>query len=212
MPVLPPEIKAWFLPVTGGSPSPGYAPCVVGIADVHYTNSRHGVDESARISLVATIGDGPEAVDWSTAADLELEPQDLDETPAAGARFAELPRKAQNPKSFAGWTRDFERFIRQEKGITLFRSDTFKLTSRPGESESAFRARLSQAAREKRDLEIAKLAPKKADKDSLSEMGKGQAQLEALMMKKGELERIISNLMKAGGESTQPLVANSKGS
>jgi hypothetical protein len=63
------------------------------------------------------------------------------------------------------------------------------------------------------DLEIAKLAPRRASKDSLSEMGKDdQAQLKSLMMKKGELERIISSLMKAGNESSQPLAANSKGS
>lgn len=62
------------------------------------------------------------------------------------------------------------------------------------------------------DLEIAQLAPKKAGKDTPGEMGKeDQAQLETLMSKKGELERIISNLMKPASESSQPLAANSKG-
>ena len=63
------------------------------------------------------------------------------------------------------------------------------------------------------DLEIAKLAPKKAGKDSISEMNKEDAaMLGALMKKKGELEQMISNLMKAGSESGQPLVTNNKGS
>jgi hypothetical protein len=63
------------------------------------------------------------------------------------------------------------------------------------------------------DLEIAKLKPKKAARDSISEMNKADAALlEALMKKKGELEQMISNLMKAGGENGQSLVANSKGS
>lgn len=169
MPVLPPEIKPWFLPSPGGTANPLYTPCIIGIADVHYAHTRHAVDESQRLGLITAIGDGPEAVDWSAASDLELEPQDLREQPAAGARFAELPRNAQNPKSFAGWSRDFERFVRQERGITLFRSDLFSLTSRAGESESAFRARLAQAAREKRDLEVAKLRKKYGPKVTVLE-------------------------------------------
>lgn len=61
------------------------------------------------------------------------------------------------------------------------------------------------------DLEIVEL--KKAARDSISEMNKADAvQLGALMKKKGELEQMISNLMKAGSESGQPLIADSKGS
>jgi hypothetical protein len=63
------------------------------------------------------------------------------------------------------------------------------------------------------DLEIAKFESDRPGRDSIGEMNKADAaMLGALMKKKGELEQMISNLMKAGSETGQPLVANSKGS
>ena len=56
------------------------------------------------------------------------------------------------------------RWVRQNRPLTLYHARQFKLTSRPGESEGAFRARLAQAAREERDIEVEKLRQKYADR------------------------------------------------
>jgi hypothetical protein len=157
MPVAPPGVESWVLPPPAGRGNVEYEPCALGIAEVHYVNGRHGVDESRRIALAAPIGTGAHAVDWSSAADIELEPEDLEDDPLPGAKFRELPRPALDAKNFTRWRKEFEQSIRQSRGISLYRSAALGLTSTTAETENDFRARLAQAAREKRDLDIAKL-------------------------------------------------------
>ncbi|HVT44306.1 MAG TPA: DUF87 domain-containing protein [Thermoanaerobaculia bacterium] len=159
-PMLPPGIDVWYLPASGAGRNLRYRPGVIGIVDAHYANSRYGIDESQRLTFLAEVRNGPDPIDWSGAEQLDIAPKDLDGEPLHGGLYAELPRPAQDAKSFKGWSRDFERFIRQERAITLYRSRTFGMTSRAGESESDFRARLGQSAREKRDLEVAKIRRK----------------------------------------------------
>ena len=54
--------------------------------------------------------------------------------------------------------------MRQNENITLFRSKRFKLTSTASETEGDFRARLQDAASEKRDAAIAKIRKRYATK------------------------------------------------
>jgi molybdopterin converting factor small subunit len=62
------------------------------------------------------------------------------------------------------------RWVRQQQYLTLYLSTRFKLTSAAGESKAEFLARLSQAAREERDLAVAQLRKKYSSKfDTLQE-------------------------------------------
>jgi len=160
MPVLPPGIDSWYLPASGVGKALYYVPGLIGMVDVSYTSSKYGVDETRRVTLVTGIDDDPEPVDWAQSADADIAATDLDDEPLPGCRFASLPRPAQNAKSFKAWSRDLGRYVRQERPLVLYRSKTFGLTSDVGESDSDFRARLAQAARETRDLEAAKLRKK----------------------------------------------------
>jgi hypothetical protein len=169
MPVAPPGLEAWVLPAPPGRGKVEYEPHVLGIAEVHYVNARHGVDESRRIALAAPIGTGAHAVDWSSAADIDVEPEDFEDEPLPGATFSDLPRPALDARNFTRWRKEFEQFIRQSRGIALYRSAALGLISATDEDENAFRARLAQAAREKRDLEIAKLRARYAPKMTVLE-------------------------------------------
>jgi hypothetical protein len=82
----------------------------------------------------------------------------------SGANFGELPSVAEKAKSYSKWNKDLLRWIRQNRPLTLYRSKRFKLTSGPEESKSEFLARMAQAAREKRDLEVEKLRRKYSSK------------------------------------------------
>lgn len=83
---------------------------------------------------------------------------------AAGASFADCPAAADNTKGYVAWGKDYKRWLRQNEVITLFRSKKFKLSSVAGETEGAFRARLQDAASEKRDLAIGKIRKRYAGK------------------------------------------------
>lgn len=156
--VLPPGIPAWYLRASGAGTDLVYFPVVAGVADVHYINAAKGIDHSVRLGLAAFADDdSPSGLDWSEAEPFTSDPASFADRPLDGATFADVPRVAGNEKAFERLARSFLVALRKEHPLTLFKSSTFKETSRTGESEDAFRARLSQIAREKRDMEAAKL-------------------------------------------------------
>jgi hypothetical protein len=159
-PVIPPEIERWYLRASGAGTEVTYEPALLGVADVHYSSAKHGVDHAERVALVAEIADSPGGVEWDSAGAVDLERSKLDTAPLAGATFGELAAAGRDPKSVERWKKSLLMSLRQDRALTLFQSATFKETSRPGETEVAFRGRLAQLAREKRDLDAAKLRKK----------------------------------------------------
>jgi hypothetical protein len=106
------------------------------------------------------LEDGPIAVDWDQAEEIALSSDDLQTSPLSDANFAELPSVAGKAKSYNKWNKDLLRWIRQNRPLILHRSKRFKLTGGPEESRSEFLSRVTQAAREKRDLQVEKLRRK----------------------------------------------------
>jgi len=159
-PVLPPDIPSYYLPGSGAGQAMVYYPGLLGAMDIHYTSSKYSVDLTQSAALISRLEDGPVALDWDRAVEIELDPQDLESDPMPAAGFADLPTAAQRAKAYDKWRRDLLRWVRQQRHLPLYSSVRFKLSSTPGESRADFLARLAQAAREQRDLEVAKLRKK----------------------------------------------------
>jgi hypothetical protein len=146
-PSLPPQIPEFFVPMRGTQAAgvlPVYKPVICGIADVSYRgvgNKRH--------AFLAEIGDI--SVSWDQAQPGSFDEKEMEKEPMSPADFAQLPPPACKPQNYKSWERDFANFIYRTSEIQSYRSPAFKLSSNPGESESDFRIRISQAAREKRD-------------------------------------------------------------
>ena len=158
-PVLPTGISEFFLP----SPATSYEPVLYGSARVQYTDTKRGIDVTTAVHAVTAITDGAVAVDWEGASATDVSPDALTKAPAnAAARFGVLPAAARNPKSYAEWSGDFQQWIVRAKPLRLFSAPAYKLSSKPGETEAEFAARLQQATREKRDAAVEKLRAKYA--------------------------------------------------
>jgi hypothetical protein len=159
-PVLPTGINEYFLP----SPSvASYEPVVYGSARVQYTDTKRGIDVTDAVHALAPITDGAVAVDWEGASPTDVPPDALTKSPASpAARFGVLPAAARNPRSYAEWASDFQQWIVRAKPLRLFSAPAHKLSSKPGESEAEFAARVQQATREKRDAAVDKLRAKYA--------------------------------------------------
>ncbi|MDH3589860.1 MAG: ATP-binding protein, partial [Gammaproteobacteria bacterium] len=108
--------------------------------------------------------DGPVAVDWDNAETLALTASDLESSGEPGASYSDCPACATKEKNYTTWEKGLKRWVRQNETVSLFRSKKHRLTSEPGESEGAFRARLQQAGSEKRDQAVAKLRKRYASK------------------------------------------------
>jgi len=163
-PVMPPGIDAYYLPASGAGQGLEYFPALAGWVDVHYSSTTYKVSATDKLALAVALEEGPVVLDWDMAEELSLDPADLETEPLTGPRFADLPAVAKNTKKYTKWNKDFLRWIRQNQPIRIYRSKRFKLSSNPKETKGEFLARLSQAAREKRDFEVEKLRRKYSSK------------------------------------------------
>jgi len=159
-PVLPPDIPQYFAPAPGAAV---FAPMVVGIAQVRFTDAKAGVDESRDVTLVTPITTDAVPVDWTNASEADFVAKDLSREPPAGATFSDLPAAAMKAKNYADWSKSFVASLTRDQVLTLFKSTAFGLISKASENEGAFRVRLQQVAREARDAQVAAIRAKFAD-------------------------------------------------
>jgi hypothetical protein len=154
-PALAAGIDELFLP----SPTApvAYTPVVYGSARVQYTDTRRAIDVAASVQAVTAITNGAVPVNWDEATDVNVLPEALSRTPPHAAQYGDLPAAARNPKSYAQWADDFEKWVIRARPLRLFAAPAYKLSSRPGESEAEFTARVHLVSREKRDAAVEKL-------------------------------------------------------
>jgi hypothetical protein len=157
IPVLPPGIDQFFLPVRGQAP-PGarlvYSPMLLGSAQVRFTDAKTKVDASETTTVLAPITDAAVPVDWAVASESAFVPSDLEREAAAGGLFDALPAAATKAKSYDAWRKAFSTWLYGSRTLSLLRSADPPLVSAPGEAEGQFRVRLQQAAREGRDQAV----------------------------------------------------------
>jgi hypothetical protein len=151
-PVLPPGVAERFLP--SRAEKPAYTPMFLGSARIHFEGA------SKEIAIAAPF-DGAN-VNFDEASEIALD--DFATEPEAGASFAELPSSAANPKSYEKWGKAFTSWLYRSQKLELYRCESLKLTSEPGESERDFRIRAQQQAREDRDRRVEELRRKYAAK------------------------------------------------
>lgn len=161
-PSLPPAIDQFYVRGTGEEIV--YHPRLVAGGDVVFTSARYNIEDEREVIHTVEFEDGPVDVDWDNSEPLELSINDLEQDGDEDASYADCPAAADNTKAYARWGKKYKTWLRQNENITLFRSKRFKLTSTPAETEGDFRARLQDAASEKRDAAIAKIRKRYATK------------------------------------------------
>src|SRR5210317_2583 len=166
-PALPPAIKQYFVP--GSGEEIVYHPRLIAGGDVVFTSARYNIEDERAVLHTVEFEDGPIDIDWDNSEPLSLAVKDLRNAAHEGATFAECPAGADNAKAYARWEKDYKRWLRQNENITLYRSKAFRLTSTAAETEGEFRARLQDAASEKRDAAIARIRKRYATKTTTLE-------------------------------------------
>jgi hypothetical protein len=153
-------ITEYFLAATSGSGPVLYKPMVAGFAKLHYVDAKLGLDAWETTGWLAPLDDGAGNASWEDAtADAQLKSR-LTTAPAAAAEYSEIPGSALRAASYAAWGKSLQARLYETARARVLNCDAFKFTSKPGESEGDFRARLALAAREKRDAAVAELRKK----------------------------------------------------
>ena len=163
-PALPAEIQQFFIPVRGRGDGVLYRPVIFGAAKINFTDTKTKVDVNQDATFTTEITDNAIPVNWEDAKGIEVPAGDLEKSPYEVAQFADLPPAASKAKSYAAWQKGFVTYLYGSQQIELFFSPSTKTVSNPGEDERAFRIRLSQSTREKRDKLVEQLRQKYAPK------------------------------------------------
>ena len=158
---LPADVPQFYAAASGPAT---YRPMLLGAARVRFVSSKFDVDDVRDVAVVTSIASGATGVDWDAAEDAPFSLGDLSRDMPPAASFEDLPAEAQRLKPYERWTRAFISWLAREQKLTLYRSASLELVSRPGESEAAFRSRVQHAARERRDEEVDRLRERYAPK------------------------------------------------
>jgi hypothetical protein len=150
-------IPEYFLSPTRGTGPVLYKPMVAGFAKLHFVDSKLALDDWQTAGWLAPFDDGGGNASWADAStDPQLKSR-LAASPVESAEYAELPGPALRAASYAGWAKGLQSHLYETARANVLWSDAFKAASKADESEGDFRARLTLAAREKRDAAVADL-------------------------------------------------------
>jgi len=163
IPILPPEITQYFVPIKShleDGYSLVYKPSILGASLINYFNDKLGINLNIEKIFVTEINDSPIPVNWENSIELMIDLNELQNQPYQKCEFLPLPKAALNIKNYDVWKKEFLNYIYNNQKLELFKSPSFNQYSKPGESEQDFRIRLKQFANEKRDEELDKLRKK----------------------------------------------------
>ncbi len=136
VPVLPPSVSQFFLPVRGSAPAGArlvYQPMLFGAAQVRFADPKAKVEASETLQAVTPVARRPPCR-WTgrRPPTAPFTPGDLESEPAAGASFAPLPPTALKPKSYDAWQKAFVSWVYGSRKLSLFRSSALSLVSNAG--------------------------------------------------------------------------------
>jgi hypothetical protein len=180
-PAPAPEVAQVFLPVEVGQQAATrqlgqadvqniqlvYEPGIVGSAEVRYLDRKRDIDQQVDKLLLSGPPEGVRGVAWDEAETLPLRLRDLASGPErVGAEqcpfFAPLPEEANTARELKSIGQDLSNWLYYNSKLSLTAHAELDLVQHPGETERAFKIRLQQAARERRDAEVDALEHKYA--------------------------------------------------
>ncbi len=199
-PILPPEVKQYYLPSRvrfGPDATPTYVAKLIGIVDVHIRDRKRAIETDETLTFLTPIETGPEPVDWEKAEAHEVDSDELETEPERDIRsYIDPPPAAFQEKNYGQWRKDLVIRVYRSHMLNLLKSPSLDLLSKPGESERDFRIRLHLSGHERRDAAIealrAKYASKQATLERRLESAKERVAREADQVRDRKLQTMIS--------------------
>lgn len=192
-PLTPPEIPQFFLPSERAATGV-WVPHLYGAADVDFSDAKRGIDERRVVIATVPLEGAAVVVDWDAAERSDVAPDRLLADPPVDAPYAPVPAQALQVKSFAKWSKDFDRWLSRTQRLDLWRHVATGTVSRPGEDERAFRIRLAEVVRSTRGAAIDKVRARYASK--LDSAGEKVRKLELTLGK--EQQDVSQHRVQAG--------------
>jgi len=167
-PLIDPAITQLFVPVKvasfSGSSQNIFEATLLASASVRFSDPKLDIELTVEKNYLVPVT--PKAalpVDFKNAKSIKARLADIPLTPPADGldfRYSEPDAALLKALDYKEFGRDFSVFLTNSCKLTLWRSPSTGLTSRPQESERDFRIRLSQVCSERRDALASKLREK----------------------------------------------------
>jgi len=154
--VLPPGVTALFVPSRGVTPGSDltYAPALYVAGSVRIADAKRRIAETVPVQVLVPLQGGVTPLALDRAASVDVPPEDLEQAPRGPATYLDLPAAATTPRNYEAWRKAVATWLYDTRTITLQEHAPSGTHSTPGETETAFRARLSEALRVERDARI----------------------------------------------------------
>jgi hypothetical protein len=151
-PLVSAEIDQKFWPVGATGPKDAqiiYRPGLLGVGRVHYVQASEDLDVWKTIAALATVDGELPRSPWDAAMLIDDKPA-LAAEPLADATFAELPGSLGRKTTYASLRRDLNEWLYQNQRLLRWKCGEIDESSRPGETEEAFRNRAASLLRAQR--------------------------------------------------------------
>jgi hypothetical protein len=164
-PVLPPDVKQFYLPTPPKPPAAKdleYTAGVLGFAEIVFIiDKRSGKDHTLKLQLLATPAAAGYPLAWDQARPVAAQ---LQPGPAPKARWDGVPDGLDTGRKLKALEKAFGEWLAGTQKLALFENRTLGLTSAVGETQDDFQKRCRDAAaaqaRAALDMEKAKFQPK----------------------------------------------------
>jgi hypothetical protein len=140
-----------------------YRPALLARATARIDNNTYNVLREVSVSRALPVLESDVFIDWRDES-IPVDPRDLEDRPAQGARFAPVPAALSNERRLRSLARDFAEYVYRETALSLIQHTALKLTSRPDELASEFRLRCYQLIEQERDQELRQLERRTEEK------------------------------------------------
>ncbi len=135
-----------------------YRPVLLAQAEVRYFNRKYNLDSLLKMTALVPDPDRRGVVRWEEYPVEAVDTRRLDATPDPRARFHSPEAPLNEAKLIASMQRDFQDWAYRAGRITVRANDGLKVYAGPEISQAEFRTLCSDAARQQRDAEAAKVA------------------------------------------------------
>ncbi|MEM1063096.1 MAG: ATP-binding protein, partial [Planctomycetota bacterium] len=175
-------------------------PALFGTARVHFRRTTYGVDLTRNVALVVPLDGEPPGHLWEPAEPVDDDTIDLSPELSDDARYGDVPSGLFTARGLKSAASKFKDHVYRSEAVTVRSCKALKLLSEPDEPEADFRVRITQAAREARDLAVEKIRARYATKVKSLERRKRTAE-ERVDREKAEADRATYSAALSFGSS-----------
>ncbi len=195
-PPAPPGVDEFFVHLTDSQQPVHYEARVLGMAKLHFVDSKCKVDSWKEISFAAPANTDGTNVRWEEGSNIPDLKNLLKKDPIPESTFGELPPGLMQEKNYRLFEKELTATLYQGQTLTIYQTRNPNLVSKEDESEGEFRTRVAHEMREQRDELVKKLREKYSGKIAVLSDKIKRAQ-----------EKATQKQLKAGEQKVQTIIS-----